>query len=145
MEMYVPKFILQPLVENSIVHGIEAKPGKGLVRIGACMEGATLVLEVTDNGIGMDSATVHRLLDGAADDIPQKHNHTNVGLISVHKRLQILYGQDYGIAIHSEPGEGTTIYIRLPSSMPGGFAAPQHRSAPIHAGGMHHEQNRSRD
>ncbi|MBM7565282.1 sensor histidine kinase [Paenibacillus sacheonensis] len=111
----VPKFILQPLVENAIVHGIEEKPGKALIRIVCREEGGDLLLEVSDNGVGMEAAKVDRLLSperyGTVDG---ENKHTNVGIISVHKRIRILYGDGYGLAIGSAVGEGTTVRVRLP-------------------------------
>lgn len=112
----VPKFILQPLVENAIVHGIEEKPGKALIRISCRAEQDDLVLEVSDNGVGMERDKVERLLRpelyGAGEG---SGKHTNVGVISVHKRVRILHGEAYGLAISSRPGEGTTVSVRLPA------------------------------
>ncbi|MCQ6557587.1 sensor histidine kinase [Paenibacillus mendelii] len=111
----VPKFILQPLVENAIIHGIEAKPGKGVIHIVCRSEEGDLIIEVTDNGIGMEAELVQRLLNperyGSMDDT---NKHTNVGIISVHKRATILYGEKYGLTIRSKSGVGTTVQIRLP-------------------------------
>ncbi|TLS53901.1 sensor histidine kinase [Paenibacillus antri] len=115
MDCVVPKFILQPLVENAIKHGIEEKPGKGTIRIACRSEGETLILEVTDNGIGMDEATIDKVMNPGNDPgLPVKDKHTRVGIISVHKRIGILYGGEYGLSIRSVPGEYTTILIRLP-------------------------------
>lgn len=111
----VPRFILQPILENAIVHGIEEKPGLGIIKIRCYEAGDDLVLEVEDNGIGMTQETIEKLL--ASDETAQqetKPNHTSVGIRSVHKRLQIGYGSPYGIKIQSELGFGTTIIIRLP-------------------------------
>ncbi|RXZ76702.1 sensor histidine kinase [Paenibacillaceae bacterium] len=111
----VPKFILQPLVENSIKHGIEEKPGKGIIVIRCYQETDDLVLEVVDNGIGMDEAMISRLFDGERYGTAEgEGKHTNVGILSVHKRVQILYGNHYGLKVDSVPGEGTTISVRLP-------------------------------
>jgi two-component system sensor histidine kinase YesM len=115
MSFMVPKFILQPLVENSIKHGIEEKPGKGIVSIGCWEKDDDLYLEVSDNGVGIDEQTREHLLNPSEHSkLKQKDKHTNVGIISVHKRIQILYGEDYGLNITSELNQGTTIRIRLP-------------------------------
>ncbi|GEM_PF-1334727 len=115
MDCSVPKFILQPIVENAIKHGIEEKPGKGTIQIACRSEGETLLLEVTDNGIGMDEATIDKVMNpGNYPDLPVKDKHTRVGIVSVHKRIGILYGGDYGLSVRSLPGEYTTIQIRLP-------------------------------
>ncbi|MBO7746411.1 sensor histidine kinase [Paenibacillus sp. MWE-103] len=113
----VPKFILQPLVENAVVHGIEEKPGQALIRVGCRREGGDAVLEVSDNGVGMDAETVDRLLAPERYGTPDGTNkHTNVGIISVHKRIRILYGDGYGLTIASAVGEGTTVRVRLPAN-----------------------------
>ncbi|WNQ13901.1 histidine kinase [Paenibacillus aurantius] len=115
LDSRVPKFILQPLVENAIKHGIEEKPGKGIIRIGCRAEGETLLLEVSDNGIGMDDQTIDQVMNPEKyPGQPVKDKHTRVGIISVHKRVGILYGSGYGLAIRSVPGEFTIIQIRLP-------------------------------
>lgn len=115
MDTLVPKFILQPLIENAIRHGIEEKPGKGVIRISCRSEGQILILEVSDNGIGMDEQTIDQVMNPSNyPDQPVKDKHTRVGILSVHKRVGILYGGDYGLSIQSVPGEYTTINIRLP-------------------------------
>ncbi|MFK7697584.1 sensor histidine kinase [Paenibacillus sp. HJGM_3] len=115
MSLQVPKFILQPLVENSIKHGIEEKPGKGIVSIGCWVKDEDLYLEVSDNGVGIDEETKSQLLSPSeGSQLKRKDKHTNVGIISVHKRIQILYGDRYGLSITSELHHGTSIRIRLP-------------------------------
>lgn len=115
MSVRVPKFILQPLVENSIKHGIEEKPGKGVISIGSWIMDDDLYLEVSDNGVGIDDETKEQLLNPPEHSkLKHKDKHTNVGIISVHKRIQILYGEQYGLIITSEINQGTSIRIRLP-------------------------------
>lgn len=106
----VPRFILQPILENSIVHGIEKKPGKGLIKIRCWSDHGNLVMEVEDNGIGMSEDKIKTLL--SEDDVPGER--TRVGVKSVHKRLQILFGDSYGINIRSKENVGTTITIVQP-------------------------------
>ncbi|MHA6484894.1 sensor histidine kinase [Paenibacillus sp. strain BS8-2] len=111
----VPKFILQPLVENAIIYGIEEKPGKSAIHISSYQVEGDLCLAVTDNGIGMDEETVRRILDPAWYESQNGTNkHTNVGVMSIQKRIRILYGDQYGLTITSEIGVGTTVCIRLP-------------------------------
>jgi two-component system sensor histidine kinase YesM len=116
----VPKFLLQPLVENAVKHGIEEKPGKGVIGITARAEGGTLLLEVSDNGIGIDPQQAERLLNPPGADKQEENRdaqnskHTNVGLISVHKRIRLLYGDDYGLTIASEKHVGTVVTVRMP-------------------------------
>ncbi|SDC52197.1 HAMP domain-containing protein [Paenibacillus sp. UNCCL117] len=111
----VPKFILQPIVENAVIHGIEKKPGVGEIHIECRRDGGDLRIVVRDNGIGMDKETIERLLHPERyNAVESKEKHTNVGIISVHKRIRILYGDDYGISIESEIGEGSSVQIRIP-------------------------------
>lgn len=114
MDCIVPRFLLQPLVENAIVHGIEQKPGKGVIRVASELEGDTLVLTVADNGVGISEEDIARLLNPERE-AAAKPNHTSVGLRNVHRRVQFLYGEQYGVEIRGRLGEGTTIMIRLPA------------------------------
>ncbi|MNI04440.1 Sensor histidine kinase YpdA [compost metagenome] len=111
----VPKFILQPLVENAVIHGIESKPGKGYIRISSYTLEEGAILEVEDNGIGMDEDQIRLALHPELErNTSASDKHTRVGLVSVGKRLQILYGDKHSLSIKSVQSEGTTIRIMLP-------------------------------
>lgn len=110
----VPPFILQPIVENAIVHGIEKKPGIGLIHIRCYRNSRDLVMEVEDNGVGMAEDTVNRLISTEQEEVDDHKGRSNVGVISVHKRLQILFGPSYGVTIQSELHQGTKITITQP-------------------------------
>jgi len=111
----VPNFILQPIVENAIVHGIEEKAGKGMVKIGAYNDGGTLVLAVSDNGVGMAPSKCRSILQRAPQSGSKPEKHTHVGISSVQGRIQLLYGEGpYGVSIKSRVGVGTDVFIRLP-------------------------------
>lgn len=112
LETVVPKLILQPLVENSIVHGIEPKIGKGRIEITARCEKKDMFLEVWDDGVGISREQLENTMEHKSDN--SGYEHTKVGLMAVHKRIRILYGEAYGIHIHSAPREGTSIMIKLP-------------------------------
>jgi two-component system sensor histidine kinase YesM len=125
MQLMVPKFILQPIVENAIMHGIE-KTGKGIVSI-RCLakQDGSIVLVVEDNGVGMDAATVESLFDtDRRIEADGSGKHTRVGINSVNKRVRILYGPDYGVTISSLVVVGTTITIRLPQITVNGGTQP---------------------
>ncbi|MBD2847057.1 sensor histidine kinase [Paenibacillus sp. IB182496] len=113
LQWTVPKLILQPILENAIVHGIEEKPGVGHIAIRCREEGADLVMEVEDNGVGMSEAQVAALLAG---DEPEPSGRTRVGVRSVHMRIQLLFGERYGIDVRSRLNEGTRIRIRMPKA-----------------------------
>lgn len=110
LDCQVPKLILQPIVENAIMHGIEKKPGMGHIRIRCAQEGGIVVLQIEDNGIGMAPMVVERLTQIGEEERESAH----VGIRSVHKRVRILYGEVFGLTISSEEGKGTAICILLP-------------------------------
>lgn len=112
LEAVVPKLILQPLVENSIVHGIEPKIGRGRIAITARCEKKDMYLEVWDDGVGISRKQLENTMEQGPGNTG--YEHTKVGLMAVHKRIRILYGEAYGIHIHSAPREGTSIMIKLP-------------------------------
>lgn len=112
LDVVVPKLILQPLVENSIVHGIEPKIGKGRIEITARCEKKDMYLVVWDDGVGISQEQLENTMEHKPGN--SGYEHTKVGLMAVHKRIRILYGEAYGIHIHSSPQEGTSIMIKLP-------------------------------
>lgn len=105
LETAVPKIILQPLVENAIHHGIRKLSKGGMIRVSAVAEGEKLLLSVTDNGPGFDSAVpVHR----------DEHSRLGgVGLQNVDERIRLYYGEGSGMRISSTPGAGTTVTLLL--------------------------------
>ncbi|WP_372636138.1 sensor histidine kinase [Cohnella sp.] len=127
----VMKMILQPLVENAIFHGLEPKttPGK-LLLSGRVDDGAVLVLGVVDDGVGVDeemlAAIRGRLAarppslgrDGAESSVPTE----GLGVLNVHNRLRLAYGEEGGLTFDSEAGRGTRIFLHIPlhAAQPGG-------------------------
>ena len=102
LDYMVPKIILQPIVENSIYHGVKPLDGPGQITVTVQEEGERLIFTVADNGVGFDSAS-------ASDMKPSRLG--SVGLRNVDERLKLYYGQDYGIKIHSAPGKGCTVRL----------------------------------
>jgi two-component system sensor histidine kinase YesM len=109
------KLLLQPLVENAIVHGIRPSRHGNLVTIRAFTEavGGPLYIEVEDNGKGMEPEQVMRLCALLADHSGRERSQS-LGIRSVHERLRLTYGEEYGLSIQSEPGVGTCCRISLP-------------------------------
>jgi len=106
-------FILQPIVENAIVHGLEPQLEPGQVTIRTLITQKHLYIYVEDSGIGMDEAQLEQLrsrLDKPVDLIEEEH----IGIKNVHDRIRYYYGEPYGITIDSEKHKGTTITISLP-------------------------------
>ncbi|MDR3579246.1 MAG: LytS/YhcK type 5TM receptor domain-containing protein [Oryzomonas sp.] len=108
----VPSLILQPLVENSVRHGILPKEGGGVIHIGAQKDGNNLIIYVKDNGVGMSRERIQSFLS----ETVAPHMGTGLGLAlrNVNSRLATLYGNDKGLKIESEPGEGTTVRFCVP-------------------------------
>ena len=110
----IPRFTLQPLVENAIFHGIEPKGSAGEVTLNVARDGEDVVIRLIDDGVGMTPEQAAKALrEPGPEEAAAKYRH--VGLWNVHRRLQYCFGEKYGLAIESEPGVGTTILVRLPA------------------------------
>lgn len=110
----IVKLVLQPILENAINYGVSGMDDCGEIKISGKMEKEMIVLSVTDNGVGMSSEEVSRLLTG--ENRVHKHG-SGVGLVNVNNRIKIVFGKEYGVVVESEPDEGTTVSIRLPAVM----------------------------
>lgn len=110
LEFKTIKMILQPLVENSIYHGIKEKEGPGEIRITATL-GENIVFCVEDTGIGMTKEKLEELHEMIASG--KDYNPNAYGVINVHKRIQILFGEEYGLRYESEYGKGTRVFVTL--------------------------------
>lgn len=112
---YIPRFTLQPLVENAIFHGIEPKGCAGSITLTVTRDpaGRDVLIDLHDDGVGMTPEQAARALtDPGPEDAKAKFRH--VGLWNVHKRLLYSFGEGYGLRIDSTPGQGTTVEVRLP-------------------------------
>ena len=109
----VPPLILQPLVENSIFHGLEAKSEGGTVIIESALQGENLLLTITDDGAGMDSETLERARENCRKNVAG--NAHSVGMANVHNRIRLNYGERYGLTLESVKGIGTTITLLIPA------------------------------
>jgi two-component system LytT family sensor kinase len=101
----VPSMILQPLVENSIKHGLSRKVGPGCITIRSRRENGRAVIEVADDGMGV-------ALDG--DDQPMS---SGIGLPNVRERLRVIYGAAYQLKLESQPGRGFCARMEIPELM----------------------------
>ena len=109
----VPKLILQPLVENCIVHGFDNFVEEAFIIIIVRMEKEQLWIEVSDNGIGMSQEYADQLLK--SEEIRRDINdRRHIGIKSIQQRIMYLYGEGYGLVIQSMTGVGTTVQLRLP-------------------------------
>ncbi|MDQ0886239.1 two-component system sensor histidine kinase YesM [Paenibacillus sp. V4I9] len=110
--LYTLKLLIQPIVENAITHGLEIKPGKGLLSIRGCRAQECVRFEIRDNGVGMTSDMVERILSGKY--VSDSEQNTGIGLENSIKRLQLYFGSNYRFEIESEIMQGTTILIEIP-------------------------------
>lgn len=111
LDYVIVKLILQPLVENSINHGFDDLQEKYIITIKGYIDESQLVLQVIDNGQGMEMTQVQQLTQYIND---MESSQTSIGLRNVNMRLQLYYGEHYGLKIHSTKGYGTTVTITLP-------------------------------
>lgn len=107
------KLIIQPLIENAIYYGMEFMDGDGEIYIRAYSCDEDIYLEVEDNGLGMPQKQVEHLL---TDNTRVRSKGSGIGLRNVHQRIQLYFGESYGLSIMSEPDEGTLIRIHLPKT-----------------------------
>ena len=112
LDVMVPSLILQPLVENSIKHGLGRKVGEGRISIRVSRKNGHTVIEVADNGIGMEAPP-----QGPPDG-------PGIGLRNVNERLRVIYGAGYQVRLTSTQGQGTSVRIEIPE-----IAVPEPASA----------------
>ena len=102
LDVVVPSMILQPLVENSIKHGLGRKVGEGRITLRASRAAGLVTLEVQDNGVGLTQTRMEAESEGG------------IGLRNVNERLRVIYGAPYQLKLHSLPGQGTRARIEIP-------------------------------
>ena len=110
-EARVIKFTLQPLVENAVFHGVEASRSKCLIRVGARKEEENLVLFVWDDGVGIAEENLKKLNDFQT---AKKNKISGIGIANIHERVQIEFGEAYGVHIDSKEGEYTCVTVTMP-------------------------------
>ena len=107
------KLTLQPLVENSLYHGIKTKRGKGTIFVTGRLEKDKIYLDVKDTGVGMTEAELASLRSKISK--PCKETDSGFGLANVNERIRMNYGPEYGMIIHSKQGEGTWVQVVIPA------------------------------
>ena len=109
--VYIPQFILQPIMENAVVHAFGDASSGYFIRIHSSACDNVLHILVEDNGRGMEKKELHSLqLSLNRDEAPDE----SIGLVNVNQRIRLFYGESYGLQISSTPGKGTRIEILLP-------------------------------
>jgi two-component system LytT family sensor kinase len=104
----IPFLVVQPIVENAVRHGFESRPGVGHIAVRGFSEGLLCVIEVEDDGAGMDPEHAKSVLTGT------QTRTGGVGLANVDQRLRAVYGPEYGLMIETAPGAGTKATVRIP-------------------------------
>jgi two-component system sensor histidine kinase YesM len=100
---FLPKLAIQSMVENAVIHGLENKLSKGILKISLNIDNTSLYFIIEDNGIGFDVSTVNDI-----------DNSTHIGLYNVNKRIKLFYGDNYGISMESEIDKGSKITVHIP-------------------------------
>jgi two-component system LytT family sensor kinase len=112
LEVPVPSMLLQPLVENSIKHGLEPRISGGTITLRSRIKEGTLIIEVEDDGVGIAPDRVLRT--GVLE-----HKGTGIGMRNVRERLEVLYGEDAVFEVTSRPGRGTLVTLHMPGAAVG--------------------------
>jgi len=111
LQCLLPKLTIQPIVENCFVHGLEASKREGRVAISIWQENNTLMIRVSDNGCGFD-ASKWKLLNPSPEETQKKRS--GIALRNIQRRIELLYGQTYGLQVSSERDVGTIVVVTLP-------------------------------
>jgi two-component system LytT family sensor kinase len=109
LEVLVPSILLQPLIENSIKHGLEPRLNGGTVTLRSRINGDRVLIEVADDGVGMGNRPASAL----------RRNGAGIGMKNVQERLEVLYGNQARFSVVSNPGRGTLVSIEIPANLPG--------------------------
>ena len=119
----IPRLVIQPVVENALVHGLEEKGESGTLYIRGYFEDREdgtrdIIIEVHDDGIGMDEKALQEIQENLRNVTRSKRLGSNgIALVNTHSRLRLLYGESYGLSIQSQKDRGTTVSIRIPEDL----------------------------
>jgi two-component system sensor histidine kinase YesM len=118
LEMRLPKLILQPFVENAIIHGIEELENGGHLRITGKLEQEWMVFTITDNGVGMADEKINQILSrNNYNENPLKVT-GGYAVRNVVERLELYYSSNHELTFSSSPGKGTTVSLKIPATPP---------------------------
>lgn len=110
LDVLVPSILLQPLIENSIKHGLEPRIAGGTVTVRSRLQGNRVLIEVADDGVGIQGRPGSALPRTGA----------GIGMNNVRERLEVLYGREARFTVVSNPGRGTLVSIEIPAKVPNG-------------------------
>lgn len=110
--LYMPPLLIQPLVENAVIHGLDNKMEGAFVTVEVVQVGDHAKFTITDNGVGISPIKLEKLLKTLEHQ--EEREGERIGLRNVHDRLKLSYGAEYGLTIESRPNVGTVIYFCIP-------------------------------
>ena len=113
-ECVISKLMIQPVVENAVIHGLAPRQGGGILEISAGCRDGILTVTVKDNGVGMSQEETERLYSYMNSE-DRNSEKKSIGLSNIQERIRLKFGSGYGITIESKEGEGTRITIRMPA------------------------------
>ena len=108
LDIMVPSILLQPLIENSIKHGLEPRIHGGTVTVRSRLQGNRIMIEVADDGVGIGVKPASAL----------RRTGAGIGMKNVRERLEVLYGTQARFTVVSNPGRGTLVSIEIPANLP---------------------------
>ncbi|MFD2615068.1 sensor histidine kinase [Paenibacillus gansuensis] len=134
LDVCLPKMTLQPIIENAVKYGLEPVNRRGLIRVSAKVNGPRLEIVIEDDGAGMELSTLERLrsslqpmdADLSLSEEPEGQSlapvRRGIGLQNLHRRLELMFGEGYGLSVDSKLGEGTVVTVTMPLPPLGGKA-----------------------
>lgn len=117
-DIHIPRMLVQPIIENAIVHGLQYHHDNGRLKVVAAISNGELAIEVSDNGCGMDAEKLTQLINriqSAPEASWNDQGLEHIALPNIQKRVSAYYGTGYGLSVESKPGEGTTVVLKLPT------------------------------
>ena len=118
LHVMIPKMIIQPVVENAVFHGLEAKVGDGSLRIGAEIDEDVVSIWVKDDGVGIDLQKLDEINASLSDTHGKREidsDNRHMGLFNVNNRIRLAFGEHYGLRLASSPGAGTEVILKIPA------------------------------
>jgi sensor histidine kinase YesM len=118
LDIMIPRIVIQPIVENAFIHGLQSLERNGEIHLNVKLLDDSIIIEVIDNGMGMDSSCIDSILSFDEESSMKKRHVTGIGISNVLHRLQLLFNIEDSkelISISSEIGSGTKVTLRLPS------------------------------
>jgi sensor histidine kinase YesM len=114
LALYVPRMILEPVVENAIQHGfVRGRKEKGHIMIGASFEDALLTIRIIDNGCGMENERIENLNEKMTQPEDLESQHTSIGFFNVNSRIRLRFGPDSGLKLTNNPSGGLCVTIAI--------------------------------